>query len=135
MAGVTHIGSVITKTRLTEEDVIDNKQCLWKQVYYGRELKAVARRSGISLGITFIAKLCIGLLAQYDPIVHKQLGKLVALQLTYEAFACCTSVVLSTKEDQTPVHIRTMDWALSFLSDITIEVIRTHPYVLNSMKH
>jgi beta subunit of N-acylethanolamine-hydrolyzing acid amidase len=82
-------------------------------------------------------------------------GKLIAMNLVYEASACCTSVVLPSLGQQRagsdennedddddddgagagegsveppasdggfPIHARTMDWAMDFLRDVTIEV-------------
>eukprot|EP00026_Physarum_polycephalum_P009777 Phypoly_transcript_09913.p1 GENE.Phypoly_transcript_09913~~Phypoly_transcript_09913.p1 ORF type:complete len:398 (+),score=31.45 Phypoly_transcript_09913:75-1196(+) len=65
-------------------------------VYYGKELKAIAEQSGIPL------------------------GKLVLMQLVYEACACCTSVVVPNA-DGVPLHIRTMDWEFPFLGPLTVE--------------
>ncbi|CAE7454240.1 ASAH1 [Symbiodinium natans] len=70
------------------------------------------------------------------------LGKLVAMQLVYEASAHCTSVVLpyddanlsmasaavGEPDDHAtapllPAHIRTMDWEMEFLRPLTVEVM------------
>lgn len=67
------------------------------RVYYGEELKAMSARSGVKL------------------------GRLVILQLVYEAASCCTSIVVPGP-DGVPRHIRTMDWAMDLLGDLTIEV-------------
>lgn len=66
-------------------------------VGYVDELKGIARRADISL------------------------SKLILLHLMYEASAHCTSIVMQL-EDGTPVHIRTMDWGLDMLKNLTIEV-------------
>jgi acid ceramidase len=47
-------------------------------------------------------------------------GKLVLLQIMYELSACCTSMIYLNNE--TPVHLRTMDWPLDFLKKLTITV-------------
>ena len=49
-----------------------------------------------------------------------QLGKVLLLQLAYEAFAACTSVIVNG--DDHPVHIRTMDWAMPILKKLTIQL-------------
>lgn len=43
-------------------------------------------------------------------------GTILLLQLTYEMSACCTSVIAKNH------HIRTMDWGLKFLTDLTIQI-------------
>lgn len=48
-------------------------------------------------------------------------GKVLLLQLAYEAFAACTSVVVNGPRH--PIHIRTMDWDLPELKALTINVI------------
>lgn len=50
------------------------------------------------------------------------LGKLTAMQLVYEMFACCTSIVSYDYKTGNPIHIRTMDWDFPFLKDLTIEL-------------
>ncbi len=78
-------------------------------VYCSEELEGISKQSGLPL------------------------GKLVALQLTYEASTCCTSIIVpSERDNQAPHHIRTMvilivsyvfqDWAMDFLKPLTIEV-------------
>ncbi|MES1910342.1 MAG: hypothetical protein MHM6MM_002951 [Cercozoa sp. M6MM] len=51
------------------------------------------------------------------------LGKLTALQLVYEASAACTSVMapLNARGDSL-LHIRSMDWEMDFLRDVTLEL-------------
>lgn len=68
-------------------------------VYYGAELTAISKKSGLDL------------------------GRLVLLQLVYEASTACTSVVVSDSKE-TPHHIRTMDWDMDFmkLDPFTIEI-------------
>jgi len=51
-------------------------------------------------------------------------GKLVILQIMYELCACCSSLVFTIGDK--PVHVRTMDWALEELKDLTIMVEFTH---------
>ena len=50
------------------------------------------------------------------------LGRVVMLQIAYEAFAACTSIV-TEGEDGHPLHIRTMDWDMPELMPLTIEVV------------
>lgn len=52
------------------------------------------------------------------------LGKIAMLQIAYEVFASCTSIVvdLSTNGQMRPYHIRTMDWEMPQLAALTIEV-------------
>jgi hypothetical protein len=66
-------------------------------VYYGDELKGIAKASGVPL------------------------GKVVLLQIAYEAFAACTSIV-ANGPDGCPIHIRSMDWEMAELQPLTIEV-------------
>ena len=46
-------------------------------------------------------------------------GLLLLLQLVYESFAACTSVIVRTKTH--PIHIRTMDWDLPILRKLTFQ--------------
>lgn len=46
-------------------------------------------------------------------------GLLLLMQLVYEAFAACTSVIVKT--EHYPIHIRTMDWDLSILRKLTFQ--------------
>ena len=46
-------------------------------------------------------------------------GLLLLLQLVYEAFAACTSVIVKT--ERYPIHIRTMDWNLPILRKLTFQ--------------
>ncbi len=48
-------------------------------------------------------------------------GVLLLMQLTYELSACCTSIIAKDNENNIH-HIRTMDWGLDFLSQLTISV-------------
>ena len=66
-------------------------------VYYGEELKGIAKASGISL------------------------GRVIMLQIAYEAFSACTSIIVNGP-DNYPLHIRTMDWDMPELKKLTIEV-------------
>lgn len=47
-------------------------------------------------------------------------GKVLLVQLIYEAFAACTSVIVNGKNH--PIHIRTMDWDLPILKELTIQI-------------
>ncbi|VBB18342.1 hypothetical protein YASMINEVIRUS_805 [Yasminevirus sp. GU-2018] len=66
-----------------------------ENVFYIEELKAISETSGV------------------------ELEKLILLQLCYEMFSCCTSIVINDK-DRT-VHYRTMDWEMPKLADLTIK--------------
>lgn len=46
-------------------------------------------------------------------------GLLLLLQLVYESFAACTSVIANTETH--PIHIRTMDWDLPILKKLTFQ--------------
>lgn len=61
--------------------------------------------------------------AEIEGIAHQTgvpVGRIVMLQLAYEFFAACTSVVVNV--DGLPFHIRTMDWEMPQLNAVTIEV-------------
>jgi hypothetical protein len=66
-------------------------------VYYADELRGIAKASGVPL------------------------GKVVLLQIAYEAFAACTSIVVDGPNGY-PLHIRTMDWDMPELQPLTIQV-------------
>lgn len=65
-------------------------------VYYIEELKGISKRAEIPL------------------------DKLILMQLCYEMYSCCTSVIINTVDDT--VHYRTMDWQMEGLNDLTIIV-------------
>lgn len=44
------------------------------------------------------------------------------MNLSYELFSACTSIILEDPTDKTPMHFRTMDWDLDLLRQLTIEV-------------
>jgi len=66
-------------------------------IMYKEELKSIARMAGIPL------------------------NKLILMQICYEMFSACTSLVMK-RSDDTNVHFRTMDWEMDFLKDLTINV-------------
>jgi len=66
------------------------------RVFYIEELKAISEKSGVAL------------------------ERLIILQLCYELFACCTSVLIN--ENDKIIHYRTMDWEMPELKDLTIDV-------------
>ena len=61
------------------------------------------------------------------------LGKLVLMQICYEMFAACTSVVI--KNGNYNIHYRTMDWEMEFLKPLTIEVefVRGDQHLFNAI--
>jgi penicillin V acylase-like amidase (Ntn superfamily) len=61
---------------------------------FGEELKAVAEQTGLSV------------------------GRLVLLQLAYEASTCCTSIV-APGVGGIPIHGRTMDWEMEYLKPLS----------------
>ena len=65
-------------------------------VFYGEEIKGIAKDSGIAL------------------------GKMALMQFVYECFACCTSIICKNSITNTPMQIRSMDWGLDFLKKLTI---------------
>jgi hypothetical protein len=69
--------------------------CKTNQVLYADEIKGIANLTELTT------------------------GKIILLQLAYEAFAACTSVVVNTPEG--PSHIRTMDWDMPILKELTIQ--------------
>ena len=79
------------------------------KIFYSEELEGIASVSGLPI------------------------GKIALLQVAYEVFAACTSVVVDMpssnisglddiKQESAPFHIRTMDWSLDVLVPMTIEV-------------
>lgn len=70
-------------------------------VQYGDELRGIAEATGLPI------------------------GRVVMLQIAYEAFAACTSIVVEG-EDGHPLHIRTMDWDMPELQPLTVEVDFMH---------
>ena len=71
----------------------------------------------------------LGLVKYYKELkgIASELGiplhEVVLLQFMYEASACCTSIVVpSSTDEETPLHIRTMDWGMSFLKELTVEL-------------
>lgn len=74
-----------------------NTATFFGSVKYKEELKSIARLLGI------------------NP------GRVIMLQLAYEAFAACTSIVTMSDAGH-PIHIRTMDWEMPQLQPLTIEV-------------
>ncbi len=56
--------------------------------------------------ITSIANYC-----------NMDVGKLTAMQLIYEACACCTSIITNETKTGAPRLIGTMDWEMPFLKE------------------
>eukprot|EP00949_MAST-11_sp_MAST-11-sp1_P003083 g3083.t1 len=67
------------------------------RVYFAEELEGIANATGLPL------------------------GRVVLLQIAYEAFAACTSIVVDG-QDGHPLHMRTMDWEMPELQQLTIQV-------------
>jgi hypothetical protein len=64
-------------------------------------------------------------LGRIAELVGVSIGKVILLQLAYEAFAACTSVVANGNGAPGvghPLHIRTMDWEMPQLAPLTVEV-------------
>lgn len=50
-------------------------------------------------------------------------AKIVLLQLCYECFSACTSIIIDDKDKLShPIHVRTMDWDDTFLRPLTVNV-------------
>ena len=89
------------KNGLIAKNIVNSMVWLLTQcgaVYYNQELKAIAKQSGMPLGL------------------------LTIMQLIYEACANCTSIICFD-ENKKPIHIRTMDWGMDFLRALTIEIV------------
>jgi N-acylethanolamine-hydrolysing acid amidase len=70
-----------------------------------------------SFGVVFLGEELTGIAEQ----LGVSLGKVILLQLTYDISTCCTSMVANSNfKDSPPIHIRTMDWDMSYLKDLTI---------------
>lgn len=91
----SYLGWFMQYISTTVASILNKKE--W--VLYSKELNGISQRSGIPI------------------------GKIVIMQLAYEMFSHCTSIV--TKTDEGVVHIRTMDWDLKILEKMTISVIFT----------
>jgi hypothetical protein len=81
--------------------------------------------------------VCISVIIMHTPVclliclcdtthMYTYIGKLVMLQLAYEAAAHCTSIVVPYQPagatTSTPLHGRTMDWESDFLSRMTVDL-------------
>lgn len=75
---------------------IKTYRALGKFIMYEKEIQAIADKIGMSFEYTLMMQLC------------------------YEATACCTSVV--TRVDGNYTFFRTMDWPLSFLKSLTVDL-------------
>lgn len=53
-------------------------------------------------------------------ILDMSLENAILFQLCYEMFSACTSVIIHL--NGSPIHFRTMDWGMSFLKKLTIEL-------------
>ena len=60
-------------------------------------------------------------LGRIAELLGVSIGKVILLQLAYETFAACTSVVVNGPDGH-PLHIRTMDWEMPQLEALTIEL-------------
>lgn len=75
-------------------------------MYYHEEIAGIAKTTGLSV------------------------GKVAVMQIAYEVFAACTSIIVDVEaktlgeglEGRIPFHIRTMDWEFEELQELTIEV-------------
>ena len=104
-----------------------------------REIDLILKSVGALGGI---AKFTTGLINKIGYVMHKQelegisalsgipMSKLILMQICYEMFAACTSIVIKGEKksngiDNRYYHFRTMDWEMDFLKDITVNVIFT----------
>ncbi len=83
--------------------------------------------------LTWLTTHCFSLLTNMGLVFYSQelqgiaqildipLGKVAMLQLAYEFFTCCTSILV--KQDNKVFHFRSMDWEMEFLKPITINVL------------
>jgi hypothetical protein len=56
-------------------------------------------------------------------ILEVPISKVILLQLCYECFSACTSIIIDDKTKlKNPIHIRTMDWDDTFLRKLTVNV-------------
>ena len=105
---------------------------------YRRQIPAVLRVIDEVLGTGWTKKVAtagLSLYARLGLVLHSEelrgiadtlelpFGEICVLQVAYEAFAACTSIVTPhSVEGNCPHHIRTMDWDLPVLMSMTIEV-------------
>lgn len=65
-------------------------------------------------------------------ILEVPLNKIILLQLCYECFSACTSIIIDDKTKlKNPIHVRTMDWDDTFLRDLTVNIkfVKNHKVV------
>ena len=67
------------------------------KVMYKKELESISKLSGVPM------------------------SKLILMQICYEMFSACTSVVIRGETQN--YHFRTMDWEMDFLRDLTINIV------------
>jgi N-acylethanolamine-hydrolysing acid amidase len=103
---INHFKEHIPKATKIAEDMLGKNAV--------RLLKPILKIATYSNGIMYREELLsISKQTSIDP------GLLLLLQLVYEAFAACTSVIVKT--ERYPIHIRTMDWNLPILRKLTFQ--------------
>lgn len=106
--------------------ILDHKQHFPRVV---KEIDTILKSAGILGGLS---KVFVGLFASLGNIMYKKeleaisllsdvpMNKLVLMQICYEMFSACTSIVIRGKNRN--YHFRTMDWEMGFLRNLTINV-------------
>eukprot|EP00753_Platysulcus_tardus_P010836 PLAT3099.1.p1 GENE.PLAT3099.1~~PLAT3099.1.p1 ORF type:complete len:574 (-),score=160.51 PLAT3099.1:77-1798(-) len=119
-------------------DLDDEPEERWTEVVeaFKDQLQVAAELVSELVGTGWVARMATGFMSRLVKwgavMFHRELsgiaaladvpvGKLALLQIAYEAFAFCTSVVVDGP-DGFPLHIRTMDWDMEELKALTIEV-------------
>jgi acid ceramidase len=94
-----------------------------------REIDLILKGAGALGGL---AKFMTGAFNTFGSIMHKRelegisvlsgvpMNKLILMQICYEMFSACTSLVIRGKDRN--YHFRTMDWEMDFLKNMTINV-------------
>jgi N-acylethanolamine-hydrolysing acid amidase len=97
-----------------------------------KHIDEMVNKGTLSLGLFKSITISFGVLARFNMITFSQelrgisrelgihVGKVVALQLVYEASTCCTSIVVDNGINL--MLARTMDWDMPSLKDLTIDI-------------
>jgi hypothetical protein len=124
------------KSYIVDLDVEPEKR--WKQIiddhkqYFPRveqEIDNILKNVGILGGVS---KGIVSLFSSSGNVMYKRelkgiselsgvpMNKLILMQICYEMFSACTSVVIRGNTHN--YHFRTMDWEMDFLRDLTVNV-------------